>query len=281
MALRIVPLHNSPRRRKREDERFSPWVSALGQEGGGGRPLPPLENLQIWLKADAIVGLVDNDDISEWPDSSGKGHNMLHLGLAVRPTYKVNIVNGLPVTRWDGAGDRMAANYAANLASDPHNSWFAVFRTNVVADEQIMVWQGTALGSGFGPESEIHMGINDPTAVGDEASAYLGRMNPATGSILAFSDTASFHIMTAIFRDLTTTSPKAQVWVDGVAGTLVTGSLAEQQAWNGTTRIGAPQDHVIVQNYFDGDLAELLIYSADMSSQRTIIEGYLATKYNL
>lgn len=248
-------------------------------ESGGANALT--QGLALWLKADAITGLADNDPIATWPDSSGNGHDMTQPTGGIQPIFRTNIINGLPVARFDGAGDRMAANYAANLAPDANQTWFAVFRTDIVADEQILVWQGNASGSGFGPESEIHMGINDPTAVGNEASAYLGRMNPSTGSILAFSDTTNFHIMTAKFTNLLSTSPQAQVFIDGVAGTLVTGSLAEQQSWNGTTRLGAPQDHAVVQNYFDGDLAELLVYSTDKSSQRTQIEDYLRNKYGL
>lgn len=36
---------------------------------------PPTSSLQLWLKADAITGLSDGDQITTWADSSGNGRN--------------------------------------------------------------------------------------------------------------------------------------------------------------------------------------------------------------
>src|SRR5262247_3533304 len=72
--------------------------------GGGRASGIPTSGLEMWLKADAITGLVDNDPISTWADSSVNGRNATQSGTA-RPTYKVNIINGLPVARFDGADD--------------------------------------------------------------------------------------------------------------------------------------------------------------------------------
>ena len=42
--------------------------------------------LQLWLKADAITGLNDNDRIAVWPDSSPNGNDSTQAVVADQPT---------------------------------------------------------------------------------------------------------------------------------------------------------------------------------------------------
>ncbi len=65
------------------------------------------DNLQLWLKADAITGLNNNDPVSTWVDSSVNGRNATQSGAA-RPTYITSALNGKPVIRFDGSVDYMA-----------------------------------------------------------------------------------------------------------------------------------------------------------------------------
>jgi hypothetical protein len=67
---------------------------------------PDLGGLKIWLKADGLTGLSDNDPVSTYTDFSGQGHNFAQI-TTFRPLYKVGIQNGLPGVLWDGADDLM------------------------------------------------------------------------------------------------------------------------------------------------------------------------------
>ena len=107
----------------------------------------------VWLRADAITGLNDTDPVATWPDSSGNSNDATQGTAADRPLYRTNIVNGLPIVRFDGANDFLESPYAASDAAADLQSWFAVFRTTNTALLQIMIWQGAAAANGFGPES--------------------------------------------------------------------------------------------------------------------------------
>ena len=60
----------------------------------------PASNPSWWLEADSITGLSDNDTIETWPDLSVNEWNATQATSGLRPTYKTNIVNGLPVVRF-------------------------------------------------------------------------------------------------------------------------------------------------------------------------------------
>lgn len=60
-----------------------------------------ISSLVRWYAADEITGLNDGDYVETWPDLSG-WYDGTSSG-AGRPTYKTNIINGLPVVRFNGA----------------------------------------------------------------------------------------------------------------------------------------------------------------------------------
>jgi hypothetical protein len=68
-----------------------------------GRPFAPsdLAALALWLKADAITGLSDGAALAAWNDSSTNARNATQATPSLKPLYKTNIQNGLPVVRFD------------------------------------------------------------------------------------------------------------------------------------------------------------------------------------
>src|SRR5262245_49637476 len=78
---------------------------------------PPSENLGLRLKADAIVGINDGDAVATWEDSSSVNNDATQGTAANRPVYKVNIINGKPVVRFDATNDGMVTANAAFSAN--------------------------------------------------------------------------------------------------------------------------------------------------------------------
>ncbi len=66
-----------------------------------------LGSLQLWLDATRISGLNDGDPVATWSDlsGSGSGNDATQATSSKRPLYKVGIVNGKPVVRFDGVDD--------------------------------------------------------------------------------------------------------------------------------------------------------------------------------
>jgi len=84
--------------------------------GGASAPFTPpdVAGLLIWLKADGLTGLANNDPVSSFTDFSGNANHAANT-LTKRPLYITNVLNGLPVVRFDGVNDvllfpSMAAN---------------------------------------------------------------------------------------------------------------------------------------------------------------------------
>ena len=78
--------------------------------------LPDIAGLQLWLKADAIIGLNDGDAISTWADSSGNAYDFTQTGDS-RPLYKTGIQNGKPGVLFDGTNDFMDMGSAVTVGT--------------------------------------------------------------------------------------------------------------------------------------------------------------------
>lgn len=91
----------------------------------GGESLPVIPGQIAWFKADSITGLVLNDPISQWDDSSGNARHITGAGVA-RPLYIPNQINGFPAVRFDGVNDLMTA---PTIAAKSAISFFAVVKS--------------------------------------------------------------------------------------------------------------------------------------------------------
>jgi hypothetical protein len=64
---------------------------------------------QFWYDASQIVGLSDSDPVATWLDLSGNVRHLLQVTGGKQPLYRTGIVNGLPIIRFDGSNDNLAA----------------------------------------------------------------------------------------------------------------------------------------------------------------------------
>jgi hypothetical protein len=71
-------------------------------------PLPLLiPGLNLWVKADeGVAG--DGTSIFEWADQSGNANHLVQSVVANQPQLVTGEANGLPIVRFDGAGDWLA-----------------------------------------------------------------------------------------------------------------------------------------------------------------------------
>ncbi len=78
-------------------------INGLDTTAGGFIP-PDIAGCMLWLPADYITGLSNNDPVSTWEDESGNNYDATSSG-STRPLYKTNQQNGLPTLEFDGSDD--------------------------------------------------------------------------------------------------------------------------------------------------------------------------------
>ena len=91
-----------------------------------------IDGCTLWLKADQITGLDDGDSVGTWKDQSGEGNDVSQGTANKKPTYKVDILNGKPVVRFDGTDDRLGL--ATMSISVPYTTIWVVRCTDDDAD---------------------------------------------------------------------------------------------------------------------------------------------------
>lgn len=237
------------------------------------------DNLILWLKADTL-SLSDGAAVSLWDDSSPSNNDATQGTAVNQPTFQANEINGLPVVRFardfsafqGPDSDWMGTTYTTLSGG---LSYFAVFRTttavvgkgypgnaamNVIGDNTGGVWNGfghtggkaefNAFESGFGWES-----YTGATTVNDGV---------ARDMIATFSPSDN--------------TPR--LFVNGVQE--ASGSTAYNTTFTAFNRIGAGFSFSGTGDFFDGDLAEILIYNTALSGpNRQSVHEYLVAKYAL
>lgn len=209
-----------------------------------GPPFDPttIAGLKLWLKADALA-LSDGAAVATWNDSSVNGNNATAPG-GRQPTFKTNIVNGLPVAR-TASGNYMDLTTAISGAA-PWTA-FAVMKAAASVDLYSVLSLSAVL---IGPTQT--------------ASGLLKVRDRNNDSSVVNSWTGGFHVFTG--KSVSTVAAPA-IWVDGVSQTVSTSAVAGIDDF---TNVCAGT----------GDIAEILLYNVAISTtDRQNVEGYLKIKY--
>lgn len=217
-------------------------------------PDVPVDNgLELWYAADAAVGYMDNQVVYQWDDLSGNGRHGANAGGA---TIRVpGVTNGLPVVRFDGTNN----SYYTWARLDNIRSVFWVIREDTDARVNRFL-----LGSeGIGNIYHFHRNPG--------ATKYM--WNPNTHANVVGGVT---RLNGEIVNGMQTRPPSGNLGIVSVvtAGNVTANSFSSD-------RWAAPQN-VRPHRTWDGDLAELLIYSRPLSDEEEYAVGvYLTEKYAL
>lgn len=205
----------------------------------------PISGVKLWLKADAL-SLNDGDAVGSWTDSSGNSNTATQGTAANKPTFKTNILNSLPVVRFDATNDALTS--PLSLANP-----FTIF----------------AVYSYRGATSGFHRGISGGNnwLVGP----YSGNHKQYSGAFI----TGPAVVQNAFVQ---TTSRQTNVLSEFRVNRTAIGSNGSTTAI-GVVNLGAAG---AFSEPLDGDVAELICFDVALSdADRTTVEGYLRGKYNL
>ncbi len=251
---------------------------------GGACGSPPATNLQLWYKADSLAGAgyADNDPIGTspgWPNSASAGsfptYKLVQAAGAGSPVYHTTGFNGLP---------KVSFAYGST-------QFFSIKDGGAFID--ISAWTA-------GTIYAVLKSANDPALDGSTSSGDWGIWK------IGDADAATAHPFTdgVIYEGAGTTARKT-------AGN-PTPSLANLHLYSVTTASGSYRVHLnttelfstgtntvnfghasgnqsigfskigVVQGYFNGDLAEILMYdAAHNDATRATVEAYLNCRWGL
>ncbi len=223
----------------------------------------PTTNLLAWLKSDNGV-TTSSSNVTQWTDLTGNGNTFSQSNSSYQPTLTTGAVNGLPAITFNGSSQYLVAPSGfANFTSGA--SMFIVTKpTSSVTSARFL-----DIGTGSTTNS---FGVCEYSP-----SAYLlYSFNGSTGSsIQGTLTTSQYQILEAIQNG----SGTGSLYTNGTS--VASGSVNNI---NNTTR-SAPVIGAYTGGgtyYFQGQIAEILIYSTALSStQRQAVENYLLSRYGL
>lgn len=209
-------------------------------------PLAPnqVADLAAWHKADSL-GLADLAAVASWSDSSGNAVTASNGTIANRPVFRTNIVNGLPIVRFNGTTHELFMTLPA-LGAD-----FTVITVSTPGSNRIMGNSAYRLGPLSGSDAQVFAGATP-----------VWSLTPTV--------TTEFHITSFL--------------MDGANSLLRrNGNPSSSGAQNpggatlsGSTAIGSQG----TAQWWAGDLAEMAIFSRKLTAKEALaIERGFGQKY--
>jgi hypothetical protein len=237
--------------------------TGMGYTGPGGVGDSLINTL--WLVAGDINGLNNGDVLTiPWPDRSGNGHDASQSNASYRPVYVVPGISGLPAVRFDGitGNDYLDDAHAYNA-----RTVFSVFRVDG------SLQSGSDLAQIWGNYEEgVHVAADPRSGENVRGWSFDGdnSVNAAARYALAGETFGAY-----VQNDNTEQWTYDQVELLSVEFE-VTQSLSRQVIGSLVPSF-SPGQH-----QFGGDIAELIVFNSVLNStQRILVENYLAAKYGL
>lgn len=200
----------------------------------------------------------DGDLIYQINDKSGGGVNAVQATESKRPTYKVNIQNGLSIGRLDGSSDTMQT---ASVSLGAYCCVFAVYKANSAT--RLILEQGPDVNSNPG----MYYLVRAANAM--RVRRTNDRYNTGNFSSTVFTISMGRYDNGAFIL--------RQNGVDVTGSDL--GTIPTDTACNDVINIGSRNQASL---YFAGDLGEIIYYDDPLTvSQYEAVEVYLSDKWGV
>ncbi|MDO8429607.1 MAG: LamG domain-containing protein, partial [Candidatus Daviesbacteria bacterium] len=224
--------------------------------------------LKVWYLANAQDSS-DDSTLGSLFDSSGNNYTTTQGTAANKPTFKTNIINSLPIVRFDGTNDSFNATSYSAFMNTSNFSFFAVAKTNVSNDggnHTILGRNHSASGGAWDFGIATNGKVNISTWNGS------GTQTQVKGATAL--GTSSFYIISATDDGTTRT-----IYLNGTQDNSGTGTTINDTI---STPVTVGVAHGGSAELWNGDIAEVILYNRSLSStERQTIETYLSNKYNI
>ena len=232
-------------------------------------------SLRLWLRADALaaasasgIALRDGDPVVTWFAAAGPPAKSTPVKLpdgstATPPAFRENVLNGLPVVRFDGVSNQMAVEGFANRC---------------LADSPFTVLLVTK-----SPDGNFGLGGNGLNGMGGIPRLYLLRDTFHYDDLVPFLGAVANRNAASIAAFVHDGQETASAFVNGVANATRGGELTMKAP----VVKGFAGGHLAVPLWAQnknhpGDVAEIIVYDRALADgERRGVEAYLARKYGI
>src|SRR5207249_2462345 len=216
----------------------------------------PLSDMKLWLKAETGVTRQDtNNSVDYWLDQSGNHADASQATAANQPLWVDGAINGRPAVRFDGANDYFVLPNFLNGTTQAEA--FVVLKATVDAPTDAHgLWRVGGAGGDYYPSSDGMI----YESFGATTTYVVG--NPA-------QPLDQYHLYNA--------AGKAGEWTARINGLIQYSTTNNTYGYYTAPVLGAWGS-----TYFDGAVAEVLIYNRVLSAaERDAVNSYLNSKYAL
>ncbi len=244
---------------------------------------PVSDQLVVHLRADTGVSTDTTGGVTDWLDLApdGDDNSALQLRNGERPFVVPDAINGQPALRFDGVNDVLSIGPSEAMTTDTV-TWYVVFApasipaaTRPGVDDAAGILT-TGFATGAGPASNRTWGSHLSRA--SEVVSYARSMDgTSVGGVTPIVANETY-VLSATWR----TDDSVVQSVNGVPEVPALPASALPATHVGTDIGAFPLTGSLFTRFFDGDIAEILVYAADLSDrERTEIEAYLADRYQV
>jgi len=227
-----------------------------------------ISGLSLWLKSDAGVTL-SGSNVTAWADQSGNNNNAI-ANTGEEPTFVSSFLNNKPAIEFNGQGQIMQIADANSLDFLNTSSFIVLKYIGEGTGNNIVYIKNADAGS---PADQAMYGLV-ATLFGDNLSFPLNVndwVDHPTNVDIKDSIPRIFS-MTYGGSDILMYANGFEVGSDSIGGNISTST--------GTLQIGGYNKSFDAEEYFYGQIAEIIMYNrAVTSTEREQVESYLNTKY--
>ncbi len=233
----------------------------VGTDDGAG-------TLVLWLDANR-VSATDGAPVAGWDDASGWAH---HFTAGPGARWSANRVNGQAAFSFNGSSHHFERAYTAGLNPEDYTIFLASRVTASSITKTAIASRNVVSGSG----AKTTGYALEATANKNDWSFLTGKANGANfQSLTTAASPGSWAGQTIRFQGSSNTK---QLYVSRQTIAQSSGSATTNPVR--PTRIGAGRTETTAGDFFQGDIAEVIVFGAALNTtQRVLVKNYLAAKY--
>ncbi len=260
-------------------------------------PAASVKNMVLWIESTSDESFTSTEadnglTISNWYDINPQSSTQADFSQATaanKPTYTLDVLNGLPAIRFDGTNDVMTATTSSfsNITTG-QVTVFAVVKLPTTLAAQTIISKRT----GGGGAANLQLNTTAATATGwqfcDSISIGTGQTctNGYTNGSGASVVAGNSYILSVIYTGNSASSTTSTL--SGGISFFQNGSLLTQATTTGTTSQSATDSLSIgassgtAAGFFGGYIAEIIVYDRSIKKEeRQAVEQYLGKKWKI